>query len=100
MLLRAGKIYETMYGHDSQQMAVPLTAHCYVYDQWHKSDKSAACHGELVALGEKLFGPDSPYLVRDLTAEAQALRQLGRPDEAAKLEQRTQTISAAQTSPN
>jgi hypothetical protein len=39
--------------------------------------------------------PESPYLVRDLTAEAQALRQLGRPDDASKLEQRTQTISAA-----
>jgi len=76
-------------------MAVPLTSLCYVYDQWQKPEKSAACHGELVALGEKLFGPESPYLVRDLTAEAQALRQLGRSDDAAKLEQRTQTISAA-----
>jgi hypothetical protein len=37
--------------------------------------------------------------VRDLTAEAQALRQLGRSDEAAKLEPRTPTISAAQTNP-
>jgi hypothetical protein len=40
------------------------------------------------------FGPESPYLVGDLTAEAQALRQLGRSGDAAKLEQRTQTISA------
>ena len=100
MLLHAGKIYETMYGHDSQQMAIPLTSLCYVYDQWQKPEKSAACPAELVALGEKLFGPDSPYLVRDLNAEAQALRQLGRPDEAAKLEQRTQIISTAQTNRN
>ena len=94
-LLRAIIIFDTIYGKDSQQMAIPLTSLCYVYDKWQKPEKSAACHGELVALGEKLFGPESPYLVRDLTAEAQALRQLGRSDDAAKLEQRTQTISAA-----
>jgi len=40
-------------------------------------------------VAEKQFGPDSPYLVRALTAEAQAVRKLGRADEAAKLEQRT-----------
>ncbi len=93
-LLHATKIYETMFGKDSQQTAVPLTALCYNYDQWQKPEKSAACHADLVALGEKLFGASSPYLVRDLTAEAQALRQLGRNEEAVKLEQRTQTISA------
>jgi tetratricopeptide (TPR) repeat protein len=98
-LLRATKIYETMFGKESMQFAVPLTALCNNYDQWQKPEKSAACHGELVALGEKLFGASSPYLVRDLTAEAQALRQLGRTEEAVKLEQRTQTISA-QASPN
>ena len=98
-LLHATKIYETMFGKDSQQTAVPLTALCYNYDQWQKPEKSAACHADLVALGEKLFGASSPYLVRDLTAEAQALRQLGRTEEAVKLEQRTQTISA-QANPN
>jgi len=40
-------------------------------------------------MAEKQFGPDSPYLVRELTAEAQALRKLGRADEAARLEQRS-----------
>jgi len=49
---------------------------------------------------EKQFGPDSPYLVRELTAEAKALRQLGRNEEAAKLEQRTQSLQSAQTNPN
>jgi hypothetical protein len=78
---------------ESMQFAVPLTALCNSHDQ------SAACHGDLVAPGEKLFGASSPYLLRDLTAEVQALRQLGRSEEAAQLEQRTQTISA-QSSPN
>jgi len=51
-------------------------------------------------MAEKQFGPDSPYLVRELTAEAQALRKLGRADEGARLEQRTQSIQAAQSNPN
>jgi hypothetical protein len=54
----------------------------------------------MVALIEKQYGADTPYLVRDLTAEAQALRKLGRADEAAKLEQRTQSLQSAQTNPN
>jgi hypothetical protein len=43
---------------------------------------------------------EQPYLVRDLTAEAQALRELGRTDEAGKIEQRTHTIQSAQANPN
>jgi tetratricopeptide (TPR) repeat protein len=99
-MLHAKGIYDTMYGHDSQQMNVLLTGLCYLYDQWQQPEKSAACHGELVGVLEKLFGTDSPYLTRDLTAEAQALRQLGRVDEAARLEQRTHTLSANQANSN
>jgi hypothetical protein len=51
-------------------------------------------------MAEKQFAPDSPYIIRDLTAEAQALRILGRTEEAVKLEQRMQTIRAAQSNPN
>ena len=39
-------------------------------------------------------------MIRDLTAEPQALRILGRTEEAVKLEQRMQTIQAAQSDPN
>jgi tetratricopeptide (TPR) repeat protein len=99
-LLRATKIYETIYGKNSQQMAIPLTSLCHVYDQWQKPEKSASCHASLVALGEKLFGADSPYLARDLNAEAQALRQLGRSDEAAAIDRRAQTLQSAQANPN
>jgi hypothetical protein len=38
--------------------------------------------------------------VRDLTAEANALRQLGRTDEASRIERRTQSIQSAQANPN
>jgi tetratricopeptide (TPR) repeat protein len=48
------------------------------------------------------FGPASPYLVRGLTAEAQALRKLGRSNEATQLEKRVQAIQSpsAQANPN
>ena len=96
ILLRAVKIHETIYGPDNQRTALPWTSLCYVYDQWSKFDKSAPCHAHLVGMGEKLFGPDSPYLAQDLTGEAKALRQLGRNDEAVKVEQRLQSLQSAQ----
>jgi hypothetical protein len=99
LLLHSVQIYETMYGAEDDRVTLPLTVLCSVYDQWGKPDKSESCHGRIVAIAEKQFGADSPYLVRDLTAEAQALRQLGRSDDAAKIEKRTQSIQSAQTNP-
>lgn len=96
ILLRAQKIYEVMYGSTDFRMAIPLNTLCYVYDQWGKPDKSAPCHAKMVELGEKQFGTDSPYLTNDLTAEAKALRQLGREAEAAKLEERLRSFATAQ----
>ena len=95
--LRALKIYETVYGPESQQDAIPWTSLCALYDRWGKLEKSVPCHAHLVALAEKLYGPDSAYLVQDLTGEARALRQLGRNEEAAKLEQRAQALQSSQT---
>jgi len=97
IFLRVLHIYETIYGAEDDRMVIPLTELCYAYDQWGKPEKSEPCHARLVALVEKKFGANSPYLVRDLTAEAEALRKLGRADEAAKLERRTQSIQSAQT---
>jgi len=99
-MLRALHIYENNYGEQDPHMGMALGSLCSIYDQWGKPDKSAPCHARIVALAEKQFGPDSPFLVRDLTAEAKALRQLGRNEEAAKLEQRTQSLQSAQTNPN
>jgi tetratricopeptide (TPR) repeat protein len=93
--LRTLKIFETMYGESDIRLAIPVGGLCHVYDQWNKAEKAAACYTRLVSLEEKQFGAASPYLVRDLTAEAQALRKLGRADEAAKLEQRTQSLQSA-----
>jgi tetratricopeptide (TPR) repeat protein len=94
------KNYELVCGETDPRMLLPVNTLCMFYDQTGNFEKSAACHARMVALGEKRFGADSPYLVQDLTAEAQALRKLGRNDEAAKLEQRTQALHSAQTNPN
>ena len=58
-----------------------------------------ACHGRLVVLAEAQFGENSSHLVREPTAEAQALRKLGRSDEADKLERRAQSIQSGQSKP-
>jgi tetratricopeptide (TPR) repeat protein len=94
------RIYETMYGKEDTRLMIPYTSLCFLYDQSKKPDQSQSCHAHLVSLTEKQFGANSPYLIRDLTAEAQALRQLGRTDEAAKIESRTQAIQSAQANPN
>jgi tetratricopeptide (TPR) repeat protein len=99
-MLRVVRVYESTYGDEDPHMSIALGSLCYIYDQWDKPDKSAPCHARIVAMAEKQFGPDSPFLVRDLTAEAKSLRQLGRNEEAAKLEQRTQALQSAQTNPN
>src|SRR6266853_2990930 len=68
-----------------------------LYDRWGKPEKSLPCHAHLVSLAEKLFGSDSAFLAQDLTGEARALRQLGRNEEAAKLEQRAQSLQSSQS---
>jgi len=93
--LRTLKIFETMYGESDIRLALPVGGLCHVYDQWNKAEKAASCYTRLVSIEEKQFGAASPYLVRDLTAEAQALRKLGRNDDATKLEQRTQSLQSA-----
>jgi tetratricopeptide (TPR) repeat protein len=99
-MLRRIKIFENLYGDTDYRVAIPLNSLCAFYDHQEMSEKSASCHARMVSLEEKQFGAESPYLVNDLNAEAQALRKLGRSDDAAKLEQRTQALQAAQANPN
>ena len=77
---------------DDLQLSFSLNMLCYVYDQSSQFEKSQSCHGRMVSLLEKKFGVNSVYLVQDLSAQANALRQLGRNDEAVKLEQRAKTL--------
>lgn len=94
-LLRIARIYRALYGPDDKRIAEPLNSLCSLYDRSGSAEKAAPCHARLVSLTEQQFGPNSQHLVRDLIAEAQALRQLGRNDEAAVVEQRVQTIQSA-----
>jgi tetratricopeptide (TPR) repeat protein len=98
-LLRALKILETLRSPSDPLVALPLTSLCRVYDEWGKPEKAEPCHARLVSMAESQFGADSPYLVNELSAEAEALRKLGRTAEAARLEQRSQSIQAAQSAP-
>ncbi len=77
-----------------------LTVLCSIYDKLSKPDKVAPCQGHLLAILEKQYGPDNPIIVPTLTSEAEALRRLGRNDEAAKIEQRIKTIQATAMNQN
>jgi tetratricopeptide (TPR) repeat protein len=97
---RALRIFETMYGPDSYNLSLPIAGLCQVYDVSSQVEKSASCHARMISLVEKQFGPESAYLVQELATEGKLLRQLGRNDEAAKLEKRSQSIQSAQANPN
>jgi tetratricopeptide (TPR) repeat protein len=100
ILLRAVKIDETIYGHDGSDALLNLTALCSVYDQLGKPDKAAPCQAHLLAILEKQYGQDNPILVTTLTSEAQALRKLGRKEEAIKIEQRSKALQASAVNQN
>jgi hypothetical protein len=76
VMTRSLRIFETIYGQDNFQLTLPVAGLCQAYDASGQTEKAAACHARMVSLVEKQYGPDTPYLVRDLTAEAQALRNL------------------------
>jgi tetratricopeptide (TPR) repeat protein len=94
-LLRALRIDEALHGKDGWDINIPLGYLCNLYDQWGKPDKAAPCEQRDASLVEKQFGPKSPILLQVLPNEAKALRALNRPKEAAKIEQRVQSIRAA-----
>ncbi len=100
ILLRAVKIDETIYGHDGPMAVINLTMLCSVYDRWAKPARAAPCQAHILSILEKQYGPDNPILVSTLTSEAQALRSLGRNEEAAKTEQRIKTIQATAMNQN
>jgi hypothetical protein len=54
---------------------------------------------QLLALLEKQYGPDSPVLTGALAGESKMLQELGRTEEAAKVDQRLQAIRVATGQP-
>jgi tetratricopeptide (TPR) repeat protein len=97
-LLRAVKSSEIAAGPESNDVLVPLYGLCDLYDRWGKPEKSQPCWHRVTEIAEKLAGEKSPDLSTSLTSEANALRKLGRKDEAEQLEERLRKIHrAAQT---
>ena len=95
-LIRAVHINESLFGQNqSGESGIPLWELCDLYDKWNKPDKAEVRYREMLASLEKQFGADSPILLSTLTGEVRALHQLRREEEAAKLEQRMQSIRAA-----
>jgi len=79
-------------GPDDSMTLVAVWALCGMYDRWGKPEKSQPCWHRATGIMEKIEGMNSPMLKDSLTAEANALRKLGRNDEAQKLEERVANI--------
>lgn len=88
-LLRAVKSAEVG---DPAMLLIPLWGLCDVYDRASQPDKAQPCWHRATEVLEVQVGHDSPRLSDSLTKEANALRQLGRKDEAASLEERVTKI--------
>jgi len=91
-LVRAVKGSEIAAGPDDNMTLVPLWGLCDLYDRWGKPEKSQPCWHRATGIMEKAEGQNSPALKDSLMSEANALRKLGRNDEAQKLEERVVDI--------
>jgi len=77
---------------DPQDIMWELWGLCDIYDHWDKPDKSQSCYHRATEILETQYGYNSPNLTQSLKNEAQALRKLGKNDEAAALEERLSKI--------
>jgi tetratricopeptide (TPR) repeat protein len=91
-LLRAVKASREAAGPDDHRTLLPLYGLCDLYDRWEKPDQSQPCWQRAIGIMEKQVGENSPDLREPLTAEAKALRKLGKTDEAGDVEQRLEKI--------
>ena len=91
-LVRAVKGSEAAVGPDDNMVLVPLWGLCDLYDREGKPEKSQPCWHRATEIMEKQVGVNSPDRAASLTIEANALRQLGRKDEADGLEERLRKI--------
>jgi tetratricopeptide (TPR) repeat protein len=97
--IRAVRAEEAVSGPDSYTVMMSLPLLCNLYDGWARPDKAQPCWHRSIGLMESQFGKDSPDLAPYIQAEVSSLRQLGKKDEADKLEQRVAKLkqTSAQT---
>ena len=94
-LLQATELEAKLYGYDSRYGGfeyVNLLSLCTLYDRWGNAAKLDACDRRLIPVVEKLSGTDTHLLETLLGQQAKALRTLGRPEEAAKIEERLKSL--------
>jgi hypothetical protein len=77
-----------------------LSSLCDLYTRWDKPEKAEPRYRQLLAAMEKQFGPDSPVLISLLADESKTLHELGRTEEAAKVDKRLQTLRTAMGQPD
>lgn len=91
-LLRGVKANEVASGEDAPDVLIPLWGLCDLYNHQAKPGKSQPCWHRATGLMEKQYGDNSPNLVTSLTNEANALRLLGRKEDADQLDERLRKI--------
>jgi hypothetical protein len=94
-LLRAVKAEETSEGQDDNLVLVPLWGLCSLYDTWQRPEKAQPCWHRATQIVEKESGTNSPDLAQPIKNEVNALRTLGRENEANQLEMRLAKIQPA-----
>lgn len=99
-VLRAVRTQQASAGKDNPYTMISLNQLCYLYDQWGKSKEADGCYQQLLPIVEKQYGKNSPVEVPILTADAKALRGMGRSTDADALEQRVAAIRAGTMTPN
>jgi len=99
-VLRAVKTQQALAGKDSPYTVISLSQLCYVYDQWGKSKEADGCYQQLLPIVEQQYGKNSPVEVPILTADAKALRGMGRATDADAMEHRVAAIRSGTMTPN
>jgi tetratricopeptide (TPR) repeat protein len=103
-LLQATAIEEKLYNYDpsygGMEISMLITL-CTVYEKWGKPEKLEPYDRRLISVLEKKPGPNTGYLEQILVREATTLRTLGRPEDAAKIDQRLKALQpSAAVNPN
>jgi tetratricopeptide (TPR) repeat protein len=96
------KLYEDYDPRYGGLALMSLTTLCTLYERWDKPGKLEPCDRQLItAIDKQPAGPDTHFLELTLTREAKTLRTLGRPQDAAQIEQRLKSLQpSAANGPN
>jgi tetratricopeptide (TPR) repeat protein len=91
-LLRVVDLGEKMYGTQDYRGMAALYLLCDNESHLQNANDTEACYRRLLPAMETVYGAGNPALVPALGNYAQSLRSLGRVEEAAKFEERAQSI--------